>query len=750
MRMFRLLLLATLILGTLLGAGQTGVQAQIPIEPPPPWEPMPPVPPQPIPPATFPVTLTLHQVDAIVDGPIASVTVKQVFRNDSQSVAEGTYIFPLPTDASPSSFQMTVDGEVYEGKIYDRDEARAIYEEIVRSLRDPALLEWLDRGLFQVSAFPIPPGEERTVELTYEQPLAQEGALYRFSVPLRAYVPGASRAESVVVGVELVNQKGLRTIYSPSHPVDVTRQGDDSAVVGFEGVSKDAQSDFTLYFGTDDSVIGANLLSYMPTGEDGYFTLLVAPSLEAASGELVQRDVVLVLDVSGSMQGEKIDQAREAARYVVSQLNEGDRFNLVAFSTGVRLWEPELQEVNDATLEKADDWIRRLPATGSTNIDRALTEGLAQFGDDNARPAYLLFMTDGVPTQGETDAGRIVENALGNQPDEQTLRLFTFGVGYDVNTDLLDILSREMGGRSTYVRPEQDIEEVVAAFYDQIGKPVLANVDLEFAGDTVVDDIFPMPLPDLFAGEQLVIAGRYRDGASVEVILRGDVNGEEQTYIYPDQELVEKGGEDFVARLWATRKIGALLDQIRRDGPNDELVDAVVELSLDYGIVTPYTSFLVLEPGIVPTGGGVQEDATFAPGAALSMRDQAYDAGSVAMEAAAAAPASGEAAVASSVARQELQSAVTVEQEEQVRFVGGKTFTLHGWVEGPQGEPIQLWVDTTYEDSMETEIVPFASDRYFALAGDEQVARWLSVSPEVVVVLDDGSAIRVTSAAAIP
>lgn len=737
------LLMVAMLGGALPAAAQVPVDPPLPVEPTWPIEPPQPWPPAPVPPVQFPVTVELHQVNAIVDGAVAAVTVNQVFRNDSGRETEGTYVFPLPPDAAPGSLEMTIDGITVEGKLYDKDEARAIYEEIVRSRRDPALLEWLGRGLFQVSVFPIPAGATRTVELTYEHPLDLENGLYKFGVPLKAYVPGASPAETVAVNVELRNQPGLRAIYSPSHDVAVERIGNDGALVSFEGSGKDTQSDFTLYFGSDKSSIGANLLSYKPRGEDGYFMLLVAPSLESADAEVVARDIVLVMDVSGSMKGDKIRQAREAAHAIVGQLNPGDKLNLITFSTGVRLWQNEPQEVTTATLADADAWIDKIVATGATDIDRALFEALGQLqGGDAGRPAYILFLTDGLPTQGEIDPERIVDNAATNRPDDRSVRLFTFGVGYDVNTDLLNTLSSEMGGRSTYVKPNEAIDEVVSAFYNQIGKPVLANVDLTLTGDTLVDEVYPFPLPDLFAGEQMVVVGRYRNGGDVDVRIAGDINGVETTYVYPSQVLAEAGGEPFVARLWATRKIGALLEQIRRNGADKELVDAVIDLSLEYGIVSPYTSYLVLEPGAGPEMPISQDSAMALP----APRDQAAAAGGAALSSAAAAPASGEAAVAASEARASLETAQTVVEQQQVRFVGGKTFVQRGWVEGAEGEPVALWVDTAYTAESEPEVVPFGSDRYFELAQDDTVAQWLSVSPEMILVLDDGGEVRITTA----
>lgn len=743
------LVVATVALANLLPGGQVvladraGVRHTQTDDIPPIPEPIPVPIPMPPPITAGQAVIELHRVDAVVAGPAAQVSVKQVFRNDGDRPAEGVYVFPLPKDAAVSDFQMTVDGQTVEGKLLSKEEARAIYDEIVRRQLDPALLEYLGRGLFQASVFPIPPHETRTVEFSYTQTLERDGDLFRFNYPLAVRPGGAAGAEQVSVAVELRDQPGLRTIYSPNYPIRVERLADDSADVSFEATGAPPQSDFDLYFGTADSAIGANLLSYKPAGEDGFFVLLLAPTLEVPETEVVARDIVLVLDVSGSMRGEKIEQARAAAEFVIDQLNPDDRFNIITFSTGTSAWERDLQAVTAENRKDAVRWLDRIPATGSTDINRALLEAEALFAGGDDRPAYILFLTDGQPTQGEQDPDRIIDNTLDNRPEERTVRLFTFGVGYDVNTDLLDILSRELGGRASYVEPAERVDEVVGDFYSQISTPVLTDVEIEL-GDARVDEVFPYPLPDLFAGDQLVVAGRYRDGGTVDVELRGKVNGEERLFVYPDQELTDRGGESFVARLWATRKIGALLDEVRRNGPNDELIDAITELSLTYGIVTPYTSFLVLEPGMeMPiTVPGAAPGAPVVPLALLDSARSIVQESAAGM--AAAAPA-GEAAVQASKDRAALLSAETVRQEEPVRFVAGKTFTRRALVPAPDGRMLELWVDTAYEEEMPTRIVRFGSPEYFELLDRPDLPAWLAISPELILVLDDG-AVRVTTA----
>ena len=707
--------------------------------------------PQPMPPIAWMegISVDEHRVDVTIEGPLAQVKVTQVFHNRSNRVVEGVYVFPLPADAAVGDFQMTVDGQVLEGRLMSQDQARRIYEEIVRQMRDPALLEYVGHGLFQTSVFPIPPGATRTVQLSYGQIVEAEGGLFRFVYPLR--VPGSGApAESTVLHAELASEEGLRVVYSPSHEVSIHRPDGNHAVVDYASKGSggpDQAPTFALFYGQSDQSVGVNLLSYRPAGEDGYFALLVAPTVEAPQTQVVRRDVVVVLDVSGSMEGPKIGQAKDAITYVVEHLNPGDRFNLIAFSTGVRLWSDTMQEVTPQSVEDARAWIGGLAASGSTDINRALLEALAQFqrpAEENGGTGYVLFMTDGLPTQGETEPAKIVRNAESNLPAATTLRLFTFGVGYDVNTDLLDTVSRQLGGRSSYVRPDEAIDEAVSQFYNTIQTPVLTGVSIDFDAGISASDAYPFPLPDLFAGEQLVVTGRYRSGADTSVTVFGDINGESVRYVYPNQKLVNAGGEPFIARLWATRKVGVLLDEIRRSGPNPELIDAIVDLSLQYGIVTPYTSYLVEEPTIVG-GAGPAAAATEMP-APQAMGQAARDSTMMGAAEAAAAPASGEEAVDASQARAKMQTADVVTENAEVRYAGGRAFVRQGSVTLPNGRQADLWVDTAYTEEMVLEQVAFAGERYFELAAEPGMAEMLALSPEMVIVVDAEHAIRITSA----
>ncbi len=668
----------------------------------------------PVPPPPEPVWLTIkyHRVDVTIQDQVAVTHVDQVFVNESDWEIEGTYVFPLPADASVSDFAMWVDGEKLEGEILDRDQARQIYEEIVRRHRDPALLEYIDREAFRLSIFPIPPGAERRIELEYSQVLPVDGGLVRYVYPLDTERFSARPIEDVSVSLTIDSPDPLKAIYSPSHPVVVDRQGEYVARVGYEEQDILPDEDFELIYTLSPEDVGLNLLSFRESGAAGFFLMLVAPKVETDPSEVVAKDVFLILDTSGSMEGEKIQQARQALVYVLEHLNQQDRFFITDFSTGVRHYASAPQPADERA--EAIGWVRGLQAGGGTDINRALLETLAEV--DPERPSILIFVTDGQPTEGEVDPERILANFA--QQTRTNVRLFTFGVGDDVNTILLDTLAQEQRGTSGYVRPGQRIDEEVSAFYTKVSTPLLADIELEVEG-VHVEELYPYPLPDLFVGTQLVVVGRYREGGPATVRLVGQVNGREQVFSYDDLRFENQGGEPFIPRLWATRKVGYLLNQIRLHGESSELVDEIVDLSIRYGIVTPYTSYLVQEDADVWTPEGREEIVV----------EEMYE-----LEAT-AAPAAGAQAVEKSeeqaaIREADRAEAPSGEAAEVVRVIGNKTFVRRDGV----------WVDTTFDPTrMTPQQVGFNSQSFYQLLDARpDLGQVFALGQRVIVVVDEG------------
>ena len=690
-----------------------------PIPPPPPRE-------------TPYLTVQTHRVNVTIDGQVATTRVDQTFRNDSQWSLEGTYIFPLPEEAAINDFAMWIDGQRVEGQLYTKEEARRIYDDIVRRRLDPALLEYVGRDLFQASIFPIDPGDTRRVQIEYSQLLPVDNGLVQYVYPLSTERFSNKPLEDVSISVELKSRDAIKAIYSPSHPVSIDRQGNFAAAIGWEAANVKPSTDFSLYYTISPEDVGVNLLSYKAAGEDGFFVLLVAPNVDAA--QVVEKDVTLVLDTSGSMEGEKMEQAREALKFVLDHLNQGDRFNIVTFSTGVRSFSTRPEPLS--ALPEAHRFVDNLAPGGSTDINRALLEAIA--AADSERPTTIIFLTDGLPTSGVVETPLILNNI--SQAATANLRIFPFGVGDDVDTLLLDTLAQEQRGASAYVRPGERVDEKVSSFYAKVGTPVLADLDLQVEG-IQLEDTYPFPLPDLFAGTQLIVAGRYRDGGPATVTLSGDVNGRNRTFRFDDLSFVTsspsvggiEGGSqaDFIPRLWATRKVGYLLNQIRLNGENREAIDEIVNLSIRYGIITPYTSFLVEEPELALSQEGRESIA--------------QDEFAAAEEEAMSAPVSGDAAVSKAVEQNAMAGAEIAappaapslsgeseadlaEATGSVATVGDKAFVLKGGI----------WTDTTFEsDTMTTTTLPFPSDRFFEFLGQNpEAGKYFALGSRVIVIIN--------------
>jgi len=669
----------------------------------------------------FPLAIQSLHVTVSIENQIATTHIEQVFRNDMDIVAEGTYLFPLPLGAAVSDFDMWVDGQKLEGKLLSATEARAIYDEIVRQQRDPALLEYVGQGALQANIFPVPPKSTRRVDIDYTEVLKAEQGLIHYRYPLNVAKFSTQPIEQLSISVKAASNEAVRAIYSPSHNVAIAREGETRFSAGYEANRILPDKDFDLFYSVSAEDIGLNLLTYRdPAGGDGFFVLLAAPSVTVDSNKVVAKDVLIVLDQSGSMEGEKFQQAQTALKYVLDHLNPADRFSIVAFSTGTQHYAPGLRPAADAP--EASRWVDSLVAQGGTNINLALLEALGLA--DRERSTIVIFLTDGLATEGETGTENILHNV--RQAAPSNVRLFAFGVGYDVDTILLDTLVEQNHGASSYVAPEARIDEAVSGFYAKVSTPVLSNVALDF-GDVLVSDYYPNPLPDLFAGAQLVMVGRYRVPGTTAVKLSGLVNDQPQTFAYPAQTFTSAGGNNFIPQLWATRKIGYLLNQIRLHGENQEVIDQVVALSVRYGIVTPYTSYLVTEGAQVLSEEGRQQVAQD------QFRTQSN---------AAPAPASGAGAVQKAQEQQALQDATTVQSQDEavanvVQQIGGRTFLF------ADGK----WVDTAFDTTkMKATPVEFASTDYFnLLSARPELASAFALGGRVIALAADGTAYEVVN-----
>ncbi len=555
--------------------------------------------PRPVPPPPICYKIKDLTVQARLIDQVAQVQVSQTFVNNGSRPMEVAFVFPLPYDGAIDQMTLMVDGKEYPAKLLDAKEARRMYEEIVRRNRDPALLEWMGTGLFRTNVFPVPAGASRTVSLRYSQLLRKDRGLTDFLFPLSTAKYTSVPPETVSIRAAIESHEPIKNVYSPTHAIEIKRPDERHAIVSYTSKNKVPAADFRLFYDVGGGKLSTRVLSYRPdSAKDGYFLLLASPEIKAKTAERPAKTVLLVIDRSGSMSGRKIEQVREALKYVLNNLRQGDLFNIVAYDSAVETFRPELQRFDENTRAAALGFVEGLYAGGSTDIDAALRTAFGQL-QDSTRPSYVVFLTDGLPTAGETNEMKIVADS--KQYNKVRARLFTFGAGYDVNSRLLDKLARANYGQSEYVRPNENIEDSISKLYNRIESPVMTDVRLRFEFDGLsaaagnpINRVYPQDSFDLFAGEQLVVVGRYRKSGTAKVTVEGKVGDETQKFDFP-AVLVDKSGDasfGFIEKLWAVRRIGEIIDELDLKGRNDELVRELVELATRHGILTPYTSFM--------------------------------------------------------------------------------------------------------------------------------------------------------------
>jgi Ca-activated chloride channel family protein len=736
--LFRLLLLLSVCSGLATVAGGQGVIVPGPCRrcPEPPRQPI-------VLPRALPIKSI--KIETKISSQVATTHVEQVFRNDTDAILEGTYFFPIPDSASIAEFAIWDGDRRLVGEVRTREEARRIYDEIVRRQRDPGLLEYAGKDLFQASIFPIPPHSDKKLEITYTQVVRAEGGTVSYRYPL-----GTGRQltqiGSVAGRVEVEGREPVRNVYSPTHVIDVKRGSDRRSVVSFESERGKEPQDFQLFYTISKEDFGLTLLTHREPGKHGYFLLMISPKDDWNEQEYSAKDVVFVVDTSGSMAEEgKMEKARAALLYGVRILRPQDRFNIISFAGEEHLMEAGLIAADEKGRARGEAFVKALKPVGGTNINQSLLASLRQFSEtDRERPKMLVFMTDGLPTVDETNVTKIIDNV--RKASRPGVRLFTFGVGYDVNTALLDKLAAENGGVADYVEPKEDLEVKVSTFFSKVNYPVLTDLQLDMGG-AQTDLTYPRGIPDVFRGSQVTLIGRYSNAAdldSVQLKLTGRSGGATRTYTYANLSFpLRSDANDYLPRLWATRRVGWLMEQVRSNGEQKELRDEIVDLGTRYGIVTPYTSYLALEEdasmrftssqppvqGRAGTGGvpGIFNSAQNAPAPSAPQQTVTV---------------TGEQAIQQSKMAREQQDLSVLKDNtrtDAVRRVQGKTFYLIAGV----------WTDSEFkpEGRLPETVLVFGSEEYFALLKQNpKLGSYFALGERVLVVFE-GRVYRVNATA---
>ncbi len=699
-------------------------------------------------PITLPRALPIKSIkfDTKISSQVATTHVEQVFRNDTGAILEGTYLFPIPESASIAEFAIWDGDRRLVGEVRTREEARRIYDEIVRRQRDPGLLEYAGKDLFQASIFPIPPHSDKKLEITYTQVVHAEGGTVSYRYPL-GIGRQLAQIDSVAGRIELESKEPVRNVYSPTHVIDVKRSNDRRSLVSFESENGKEPQDFQLFYTLSKEDFGLTLLTHREAGKQGYFLLMISPKDDWSEQEYSAKDVVFVVDTSGSMAEDgKMNKARAALLYGVRILRPQDRFNIISFAGEEHLMEAGLIAADERGRARGETFVKALKPVGGTNINQSLLASLRQFGEaDRDRPKMLVFMTDGLPTVDETNVTKIIDNV--RKATKPGVRLFTFGVGYDVNTALLDKLAAENGGVADYIEPKEDLEVKVSNFFSKVNYPVLTDLQIDMGG-AQTDLIYPRAIPDLFRGSQVTLIGRYSNAAdlnSIHMKLTGKAGGTSRTYTYANLSFpLRSDANEYLPRLWATRRVGWLMEQVRTNGEQKELRDEIVDLGTRYGIVTPYTSYLALEDTreLSRYAGRdrdqpVQRRMTNSSGGFGNMAPSSAPSPKAAVDV-----VTGAEAIQLSKNAREQQEVARLKDDtrtDAVRRVAEKTFYL---IDG-------VWTDSEFkaEARLPETVVVFGSDEYFALLKQQsKLGSYFSLGERVVVVLE-GRVYRVNAPA---
>ncbi|MEK7484983.1 MAG: VWA domain-containing protein, partial [Planctomycetota bacterium] len=654
----------------------------------------------------------------------------QIFYNPFPTQMEGHYLFPLPADANVNQFSMWMNGIEVHAEILESAQATQIYQSIVSRRRDPGLLELVGTQLLKVHVFPILPQADTRIKLSYTYTLQSDSNMMEVFYPINTSKFINFPVEQCSVLVKIKNQKGLATVYSPTHDMDIQKKSDHEAVASWEKANHTPLNHFKLYITESDKNVGIHGLMHRLPGEEGYFMMMLSPKQEDMRE--IPKDVVFVIDTSGSMAGVKMTQTRDALTYCVSKLKPQDRFNIVPFSTEARFFAESLQEANEANLSRAQIYIEKLLPRGGTNIDEGLQLGLNMMKSD--RLGIVLFLTDGLPTIGERNVDNILKNV--KTANKASASIFAFGAGNEINTSLLDKLASENNGAQEYVAENEDIKVKIARFFDKLSSPVMTDVRVNFVGFHPTD-VYPKKLSNLFKGSQLLITGRYASTGSQAIQLIGKIEGKE---VVLTDELsfteVEKTN-DFIPRIWANRKVGYLMEEIRMHGVNNELKQEIIRLGKTFGIVTPYTSFLAVEeselsnlPGDVRRQMN-EENRPAAPMEALKKSVRDFEGATEGKDAIAQSKSGSlkrETASMEDMDKQNESDDGAV-SSDPMKMIGSKTFIKRG----------NTWVDSTLPaDKKEAllKIVAFSKEYFELIQKNADVAKYLSIGANIIFVFE--------------
>jgi Ca-activated chloride channel homolog len=569
-------------------------------------------------------------VKAEVSGQLARVTVTQEFHNPFQEKIEAVYVFPLPQSAAVDDMTMTVGDRTIKGKINRREEAQAIYEAAREAGHTASLLDQERPNIFTQSVANIAPGAEVKITISYIEYLKYEDGKYEFVFPMVVaprYIPGrptgkrgggwapdtskvpdASRitprvahqgaraGHDISIEVKLDAGVPIDELKSTLHQIDVTRPDDHRAVVRLKDQATIPNKDFILKFDVAGKKISDAVMTHRGA-QGGFFTLILQPPERVTAADVNPKELVFVLDTSGSMEGFPIEKAKETMKLALDNLYPDDTFNLITFSGDTHVLFPQPVHATRENLLKAQRFLASRQGSGGTEMMDAIRAALDS-SDEQDHVRIVCFMTDG-------EVGNDME-IISEVQKHPNARVFAFGIGSSPNRFLLDKMAEHGRGEVEYVSLEDDGSAAARRFHERIRNPLLTDIEIDWAGLPVAD-VYPKRLPDLFSAKPLILTGRYTSAARGVIRLRGNLAGQNYVKEIPVEFPESQPEHDALATLWARTRIDDLMSQdyagIQNNDPQPDVREAVTQLGLEYRLITQFTSFVAVEEMTVTDGG---------------------------------------------------------------------------------------------------------------------------------------------------
>jgi Ca-activated chloride channel family protein len=569
-------------------------------------------------------------VKARISGPLARVTVTQEFENPFQEKIEAVYAFPLPPDSAVDEMTMLVGDRTIRGAIKPREEARKIYDDARRSGKVAGLLDQERPNIFTQAVANIMPGAQVKIVIGYVETVPYEEGAYAFNFPMVVaprYIPGAptgkqaggwapdtdqvpdaSRITPQVtpegtraghdISVEVSIDAGvpIDSLESKTHAVAIERPNSRQAEVRLRDQAVIPNKDFILKYAVAGQSVADAVLTHR-SGADGFFTLLLAPPARVAADEITPKELVFLLDTSGSMSGAPIAKAKEAMQAALGALNPRDTFNLITFSGATQILFPKPVPATAENLRTAREFLASRYGSGGTEMMQAIRAALDP-SDDQGHVRVVCFMTD-----GEVGNDHEIIAEVQKHPNA---RVFAFGIGSSVNHYLLDNVAKYGRGEVEYVGLQDDGSAAARRFAERVRSPLLTDISIDWGGLPVTEP-YPSRIPDVFAAKPIAIAGRYTAPGGGVIRLRGKAGGHDFSREIRVSLPASQADNDVLATLWARRKVDDLTSQERAGlqygTTRSDLKDQVTQLGLTYRLMTPFTSFVAVEEKIVTEGG---------------------------------------------------------------------------------------------------------------------------------------------------